>query len=155
MTWHPPSTDATHAMYQPDKRAHGGLSVPTPASPNKEGTQAEKEAWMRQKQARGKIPRRSVRIERTIGAVCALHGVTRAELLGKLRLHNIVAARGQTCRDLRDLGLSSTEVARALNLADHTSVLYHWGKATAKAFKAETKDAESPAITYCEGGISL
>jgi hypothetical protein len=71
MSWKPPATDATHAMYQRGNKR--GMSAyeraqtrealnhtPTPLKrdevrANPDGSQAEKEAWMRQRQQRRRL----------------------------------------------------------------------------------------------------
>lgn len=56
MSFHPPSIDTTHAMYQPDKRA---TRKPTPLAcaprkGNRNGTHEEKQAWMRARNMRAR-----------------------------------------------------------------------------------------------------
>lgn len=145
MPFHPPSIDGAHAMYQPDKRAPARIGPA--AIPKREGTQAEQEAWMRAKQAKGTVPHRSPRVEHAIGAVCSQFDVTRAQLLGKSRANTIVAARGQACRELRELELSYPQIGLALGL-DHSTVQYH-------CRKVELPRAAVAGMTFCEGGIDV
>lgn len=111
--------DTTHAMYQPDKRAQS-------AQPKANGSQREREAWMRQRQESGvsEHQRRPRGIELTLASICRQYGVTRVQLLGPSRLHTIAQARGQACRELRKLGLSFSEIGHALNL-HHSTVIHH------------------------------
>ena len=114
--------DTTHDMYQPDKRA----KITTRAvPPRSNGSQAEREAWMRQQQARGDARSRGKRTERVFRVICEQYGITRGQLLGRAQRHTISQARGQACRELRKLDMSYPEIARALNFRQHTSVMYH------------------------------
>ena len=116
--------DTGHDMYLPNKRAPRSSAIQ-----NAPSTQAEREAWMRQRQAQApNIRQRSKRIEHALRAVQEQFGVTRAQLLGRSRAHTIAQARGQACRDLRKLDMSFCEIARALNFKQHSSVLYHCQK---------------------------
>lgn len=128
--------DTGHDMYLPAHRAKRNTRpmYATPAvTPRKDGTQAEREAWMRQKQAAGPARPRGARVEFIIRNTCQHFGVTRAQVLGDSKSQTIARARGQICRDLKELlGMSSPEIARALNFAHHTTVLYHWHKETSE-----------------------
>ena len=122
--------DTTHDMYLPARRAQRATQPLYPApkvTPRKGGSQAECEAWMRQKQAAGPIRPRAARVEFIIRNTCQHFDVTRAQVLGDSQSQSIARARGQICRDLRAiLGMTSPEIARALNFAHPSSVLYHW-----------------------------
>jgi hypothetical protein len=51
MSFHPPSIDTTHAMYQPDKRIRLAVKrIPSEVDPRAQGTIAEREQWMRDRQ---------------------------------------------------------------------------------------------------------
>ena len=124
--------DTGHDMYLPNRRAPKTTQPLYPAraiTPRRDGTQAEKEAWMRQKQAAGPIRPRSARVEFIIRNTCEHFGVTRAQVLSNSKSQSVTRARGQICRDLQAIiGMSSPEIARALNLSHASSVLYHWHK---------------------------
>jgi hypothetical protein len=54
--------------------------------------------------------------------VAGAHHVLVDEIVGRSRTRNVVRARHALCRELRALGLSSTETGAVLGL-DHTTVL--------------------------------
>ena len=123
--------DLTHDMYQPNKRAESASpkvakerAAPCPPV----GDRNAREAWMRQKQTQGATRQRGPRIEQIFTNVCRQFEVTRGELLGKSRSHAIAQARGQACRELRKLEMSYPDIARALNLSQHSTVIHHCQK---------------------------
>jgi hypothetical protein len=124
--------DTTHDMYLPARRAKQTTRplYPAPAvTPDKGGSKAEREAWMRRKQAAGRERSRGARVEFILRNTCQHFGVTRAQVLGDSKSQSITRARGQICRDLRAiLGMNSPEIARVLNFVCHSSVLYHWSQ---------------------------
>jgi hypothetical protein len=128
--------DTTHDMYQPNKRAKPVLpriakERATPCPPA--GDRNARDAWMRQKQTQGPTRPRGPRIEQVFTNVCREFEVTRGELLGKSRSHAIAQARGQACRELRKSGMSYPDIARAMNLGQHSSVIHHCKKQDVQA----------------------
>jgi hypothetical protein len=95
--WHLPSIDTTHALYQPDKRAKATAAchraVPSEVDPRAQGTIAEREQWMRDRQ-QGKRElqhmRRALQVEPTEAKIrdenmrmAELEGQREAELLAE------------------------------------------------------------------------
>jgi hypothetical protein len=137
-------------MYQPDTKAKPQARPVAPGGilPDRNGTHEQKQAWMQQRQAQGRNARlRGPRIERVLAEVCKQFEVTRGELLSKSRSHAIAQSRGQACRELRkQLNLSYPEIARALNLHEHSSVMYHCHKEEAQQAATPDPDREPVVI---------
>jgi hypothetical protein len=122
--------NTSHDMYQPNKRAKAALpkNAKRAASRPPAGDKSGREAWMRQRQTTGPTRPRGPRVEQVFTNVCREFEVTRRELLGKSRSHAIAQARGQACRELRKLGMSYPDIARVMNLGQHSSVIHHCKK---------------------------
>jgi chromosomal replication initiation ATPase DnaA len=74
------------------------------------------------------LQRRTDRIEEAIRIACERHGGSRKELLEGHQYAPVATVRGEVCRALRREGMTYHSIARALNMGDHTSVLYHCRK---------------------------
>ncbi len=111
-----------HDMYQPARSPRPeGIRI---QGRTKAERLAESEAWMRNRQAavRPTIP---ARYQQIMEAACQSAGVTPSRLMSRDRSKPVMRARHRACRDLRAIGLTYEEIARALHLKDHTAALYH------------------------------
>ena len=61
MSWHPPQIDTSHAMYQHGpKPKRAAFRIPSEVDPRAQGSQQQREQWMRDRQ-QGKNERRQIK----------------------------------------------------------------------------------------------
>jgi hypothetical protein len=80
-------------------------------------------------------------VERVIRYVCAKYDIRRMALLSGSQSRTVTKARGEACRQLRELGLSFGEIAEHLNMKHHTSAIYHCSKGLAGTVNSESPNS--------------
>ena len=106
MSWHPPSIDTTHGMYQPSRKAPAetrSVYRPPAVIPNPNGSHEQRQAWMRKEQERKKQPVFAVTAAQTLASPVPMprHKRHANSIITQLAHQHAAALQQRLCKEGR------------------------------------------------------